>query len=100
MRLHTIIGDELLLAAPPLRAVAPLVRASHERWDGAGYPDRIAGEDIPLAARIVAACDAYDAMTTDRCYRRGMSAADARAELERCSGTQFDPPSWPRSSPS
>jgi diguanylate cyclase (GGDEF)-like protein len=91
MRLHTVIGDELLLAAPPLRAVAPLVRASHERWDGAGYPDGIAGEDIPLAARIVAACDAYDAMTTDRCYRRGMSAADARAELRRCSGTQFDP---------
>jgi diguanylate cyclase (GGDEF)-like protein len=67
------------------------VRASHERWDGGGYPDGIAGEDIPLAARIVAACDAYDAMTTDRCYRRGMSAADARAELRRCSGTQFDP---------
>src|SRR4051794_31075711 len=91
MRLHTTIGDELLLAAPPLRAVAPLVRASHERWDGGGYPDGIAGEDIPLAARIVAACDAYDAMTTDRCYRRGMRAADARAELRRCSGTQFDP---------
>src|SRR3954447_23727582 len=91
MRLHTIIGDDLLLAAPPLRAVAPLVRASHERWDGGGYPDGVAGEDIPLAARIVAACDAYDAMTTDRCYRRGMNAADARAELERCSGSQFDP---------
>src|SRR3954454_206664 len=91
MRLHTILGDDLLLAAPPLRAVAPLVRASHERWDGGGSPDGVAGEDIPLAARIVAACDAYDAMTTDRCYRRGMSAADARAELERCSGTQFDP---------
>src|SRR3954447_9802499 len=90
MRLHTIIGDDLLLAAPPLRAVAPLVRASHERWDGGGSPDGVAGEDIPLAARIVAACDAYDAMTTDRCYRRGMSAADARAELERCSGSQFD----------
>src|SRR3954471_16128426 len=90
MRLHTVIGDDLLLAAPPLRAVAPLVRASHERWDGAGYPDGVAREDIPLAARIVAACDAYDAMTTDRCYRRGMSAADARAELERCSGSQFD----------
>src|SRR3954468_8330948 len=91
MRLHTVIGDDLLLAAPPLRAVAPLVRASHERWDGGGYPGALAGTDIPLAARIVAACDAYDAMTTDRCYRRGMSAADARAELERCSGTQFDP---------
>src|SRR3954452_6822119 len=91
MRLHTVIGDDLLLAARPVRAVAPLVRASHERWDGGGYPDGLAGTDIPLAARIVAGCDAYDAMTTDRCYRRGMSAADARAELERCSGTQFDP---------
>jgi HD-GYP domain-containing protein (c-di-GMP phosphodiesterase class II) len=91
MRRHTIIGDELLLAAPPLRAVAPLVRASHERWDGAGYPDGVAGEDIPIAARIVAACDAYDAMTTDRVYRRAMSAADARAELESCAGSQFDP---------
>src|SRR4051812_13174073 len=89
MRRHTIIGDDLLLAAPPLRSVAPLVRSTHERWDGGGYPDGLAGEDIPLAARIVAACDAYDAMTTDRCYRRGMSAADARAELERCGGSQF-----------
>src|SRR3954462_3815251 len=91
MRRHTIIGDDLLLAAPPLRAVAPLVRSTHERWDGAGYPDCLVGEDIPMAARIVAACDAYDAMTTDRVYRRAMSPADARAELERCAGTQFDP---------
>ena len=91
MRRHTIIGHDMLLAAPPLRAVAPLVRSSHERWDGGGYPDGLAGEDIPLAARIVAACDAYDAMTTDRCYRRGINAAAARAELEACSGTQFDP---------
>src|SRR3954471_2999366 len=90
MRRHTIIGDDLLLAAPPLRAVAPLVRSTHERWDGGGYPDGLAGEEIPLAARIVAACDAYDAMTTDRVYRAGMSPADARAELQRCSGTQFD----------
>jgi diguanylate cyclase (GGDEF)-like protein len=91
MRLHTIIGDELLLAAPPLRAVAPLVRSSHERWDGGGYPDGVAGREIPLAARIVAACDAYDAMTTDRVYRPAMSAADARAELVACAGSQFDP---------
>src|SRR3954447_2523628 len=91
MRRPTIIGDDLLLAAPPLRSVAPLVRSTHERWDGGGYPDGLPGEDIPLAARIVAACDAYDAMTTDRVYRRAMSPADARAELERCAGTQFDP---------
>src|SRR3954466_13748385 len=91
VRRHTIIGDDLLLAAPPLRSVAPLVRSTHERWDGGGYPDCLVGEDIPMAARIVAACDAYDAMTTDRVYRRAMSPADARAELERCAGTQFDP---------
>src|SRR3954471_17904541 len=91
MRRHTSIGDDLLLAAPPLRAVAPLVRSTHERWDGGGYPDGLTREEIPLAGRIVAACDAYDAMTTDRVYRPAMSAADARAELERCSGTQFDP---------
>jgi two-component system, cell cycle response regulator len=75
MRTHTIAGEELLRAAPPLHAIAPLVRASHERWDGGGYPDGVAGERIPLAARIVAACDAFDAMVTDRPYRRGMSAA-------------------------
>jgi diguanylate cyclase (GGDEF)-like protein len=91
MRRHTIIGEELLAAAPPLRAAAPLVRASHERWDGRGYPDGAGAGDIPIAARIVAACDAYDAMTTDRVYRRATSAADARAELQRCAGTQFDP---------
>ena len=91
MRGHTIVGDELLLAAPPLRAVAPLVRASHERWDGGGYPDGVAGAAIPLAARIVAACDAYDAMTTDRVYRRAMRPADARAELDAGAGSQFDP---------
>ena len=91
MRRHTTIGDALLLAAPPLRAVAPLVRASHERWDGGGYPDGVAGAAIPLAARIVAACDAYDAMTTDRVYRPAMRAADARAELDACAGSQFDP---------
>jgi diguanylate cyclase (GGDEF)-like protein len=91
VKTHTILGEALLLAAPPLHAVAPLVRATHERWDGGGYPDGTAGEDIPLPARIVAACDAYDAMVTDRPYRRGMSSADTRAELLACAGTQFDP---------
>src|SRR3954464_3190590 len=91
MRRHTIIGDDLLLAASPLRAVAPLVRSTHERWDGGGYPDGLAGEDIPLAARIVAGCAACDGMTPARVSRRAMSPADARAERERCAGTQFDP---------
>ena len=91
MRQHTIIGERILLAAPALKPVAALVRASHERWDGTGYPDRLAGEAIPLGARIVAVCDAYDAMTADRTYRAAMSASEAIAELRHCAGSQFDP---------
>ena len=67
------------------------MRSSHERWDGAGYPDALVGEDIPLGARIVSVCDAFDAMVADRPYRVGMDPADAVLELERCSGSQFDP---------
>ena len=69
MRRHTIIGERILMAGPGARTVARLVRSSHERWDGGGYPDGLAGEEIPLGARIVAVCDAFDAMTTDRPYR-------------------------------
>jgi two-component system, cell cycle response regulator len=90
MRRHTIIGERILLAAPALRAAARLVRASHERWDGRGYPDGLAGEDIPLGARVVAACDAYHAMTTERPHRPRRSNSEALAELYRCAGTQFD----------
>jgi two-component system cell cycle response regulator len=91
MRQHTIIGERILLAAPALKPVAALVRASHERWDGAGYPDRLAGDAIPLGARIVAVCDAYDAMTSDRTYRAALTPGAAIAELQRCAGSQFDP---------
>ncbi len=91
MRQHTILGDRILSAAPALRPVAMIVRSSHERWDGSGYPDRMSGEQIPLAARIVAVCDAYDAIITDRCYRSGRDAEAARAELRREAGHQFDP---------
>ena len=91
MRRHTVIGERILSAAPALVPVAKLVRSSHERWDGDGYPDGLAGEAIPLGARVVAACDAYDAMTTDRPYRPAMPIADALAEMRRCAGTQFDP---------
>ena len=91
MRRHPLIGERILLAAPALRPVARLVRSSHERWDGGGYPDGLRGDEIPLGARVVAVCDAFDAMTTERPYRDPVSEDDAVAELRRCSGTQFDP---------
>jgi two-component system cell cycle response regulator len=91
IRRHTIIGERIVAAAPALRAVAALVRSSHERWDGGGYPDGLAGEAIPLGARIVSVCDAFDAMVADRPYRAGMDATAALDELLRCAGSQFDP---------
>jgi len=91
MQAHSDIGSTLLERIPMLAEIAPMVRAVHERWDGKGYPDRLAGTDIPIEARIVAACDAWHAMTSDRPYRKAMSKDDARAELTRCSGSQFDP---------
>jgi diguanylate cyclase (GGDEF)-like protein/putative nucleotidyltransferase with HDIG domain len=91
MRRHTEIGERILSAAPALRPIAEIVRASHERWDGNGYPDQTAGDEIPLGARIVFACDAFDAMTATRPYTRPRSTAAALAELQRCAATQFDP---------
>ena len=91
MRRHTIIGERIMQAAPALSAAAPLVRSSHENFDGTGYPDRLAGDDIPLGARVIAVCDAYDAMVSDRPYRAALSHAEALDELRRCAGTQFDP---------
>jgi putative nucleotidyltransferase with HDIG domain len=92
MRRHTIEGQRMLEKIGGFMIeIGRIVRASHERWDGGGYPDGLSGEQIPLEGRIVAACDAYSAMTTTRSYRRAMSALDACAELERCAGTHFDP---------
>jgi len=91
MRRHTLLGERILGAVPALRGVAALVRSSHERFDGCGYPDRLSGAEIPLGARILFACDAFDAMTSDRPYQRAMTHAEAQAELRRCAGTQFDP---------
>ncbi len=88
---HTLIGQRILGAAPALRPIGAIVRSTHEHWDGNGYPDKLAGEAIPLAARIVAACDAYSAMTSDRPYRAARTAEDAVAELRRWAGRQFDP---------
>jgi two-component system cell cycle response regulator len=91
VRRHTLTGERIIAAAPALTAVSRLVRSSHERWDGAGYPDGLAGDTIPLGARIVAVADAFDAMTSGRPYRAAISHEDALAELQRCAGTQFDP---------
>lgn len=89
---HTIWGEEMLSSVGGMLAdVGRVVRSSHEWWDGSGYPDRLAGTDIPVSARIVCACDAFSAMTTDRPYRSARSVADALEELHRCAGTQFDP---------
>ena len=91
IRRHTLIGERIIAAAPALTRVAALVRASHERWDGKGYPDGLAGEAIPLGARIVAVVDAFDAMTSPRPYTTPRSPDEAIEELRRCGGSQFDP---------
>lgn len=89
---HTVEGQRMLeTVGGMLGRVGQLVRSCHEHWDGSGYPDGLAGEQIPLVSRIVCACDAFNAMTTDRPYRRALSVEEAVAELRRCAGTQFDP---------
>jgi putative nucleotidyltransferase with HDIG domain len=92
MRQHTIYGQAMLdKVGGSMTDVGVVVRASHERWDGGGYPDGTAGERIPLAARVVAVADTFSAITTTRSYRRAQSPEEAMAELRRCAGTQFDP---------
>ena len=91
MRRHTVIGERIIAAAPALGRAARLVRASHEAVDGSGYPDGLSGVDIPLGARIIAVCDAFDAMISNRPYSPPKTTEQALAELRRCAGTQFDP---------
>jgi HD-GYP domain-containing protein (c-di-GMP phosphodiesterase class II) len=92
VKMHTIEGQRMLETVGGLmRSVGRIVRSSHERWDGGGYPDGLRGEEIPLEARIVSACDAFDAMTTTRAYRKAMSIDVAVTELTANSGSQFDP---------
>lgn len=91
MKRHPVLGCEIISQIEFLKPIVPFVRGDHERWDGRGYPDDLAGEEIPLIARIVAVVDAYDAMTSDRVYRKAPGKAFAIQELERCAGTQFDP---------
>ena len=88
---HTLIGERIIAAAEGLEHVALTVRSTHERWDGTGYPDGLTGEEIPLAARMIAICDAYDAITSERPYRHASSSERAIEELRASSGTQFDP---------
>ena len=91
MREHTVIGERILASHPAMEPVARIVRSSHERWDGGGYPDGLAGAAIPIGARIVAVCDAYDAMVSARPYSKAVAGDEAMAELRRCAGAQFDP---------
>lgn len=91
MRRHPVIGERILNEVPGFEKVATAVRHEHERWDGKGYPDGLKGEEIPLASRIVLACDAYDAMISHRPYREPLTETEAREQLLRNSGTQFDP---------
>jgi diguanylate cyclase (GGDEF)-like protein/putative nucleotidyltransferase with HDIG domain len=88
---HTIVGAKMLERIPFFAPVQPIVRSAHERWDGNGYPDGLAGEGIPLGARIVCACDAFHAITSERSYSRARSVEEAVEELKRCAGSQFDP---------
>jgi putative nucleotidyltransferase with HDIG domain len=91
MKEHPADGEKLVANVSQLHDVLPAVRHHHERWDGAGYPDGLRGEAIPLMARVMAIADTIDAMTSDRSYRRGLSVDEVRAEVERCAGSQFDP---------
>jgi putative nucleotidyltransferase with HDIG domain len=91
MRRHPVIGARIVSSAPALASTAPLILSSHERTDGRGYPEGLSGEQIPLGARIIAVCDAFEAMTSERVYREAISIDLALDELRRNSGTQFDP---------
>jgi HD-GYP domain-containing protein (c-di-GMP phosphodiesterase class II) len=90
VRQYPIVGERILRASPALRSIAGIVRSSHENWDGSGYPDGIAGDEIALAARIIRVCSAYVAMTSDRPYRPALSDEEALNELMRLAGSEYD----------
>jgi HD-GYP domain-containing protein (c-di-GMP phosphodiesterase class II) len=91
MKLHPVIGAEMIQGIPYLAPATPAVRHHHERWNGTGYPDGLEGEDIPLAARIITVADALDAMTTERPYRPPLTQEQAYEEILRCEGSFYDP---------
>jgi HD-GYP domain-containing protein (c-di-GMP phosphodiesterase class II) len=88
---HPVLGERILAPISQLDEVRRIVRAAHEHFDGSGYPDGLVGEDIPVESRIVLACDAFHAMTTDRPYRRALGVDEAKQRLRDGAGTQFDP---------
>jgi HD-GYP domain-containing protein (c-di-GMP phosphodiesterase class II) len=91
MKNHSVFGEEIINRFDILSNEARITRHHHERFDGGGYPDRLAGEAIPYCSRLIAICDTYDAMVTDRPYRRGMAEDKTLEEIKMCRGTQFDP---------
>jgi HD-GYP domain-containing protein (c-di-GMP phosphodiesterase class II) len=91
MKTHPQLGAQILEPVRALAGAAELVISCHEHWDGSGYPNGLAGPEIPLGARVILACDAYDAITTDRVYRKARASQEAMQELRRCSGRDFDP---------
>jgi HD-GYP domain-containing protein (c-di-GMP phosphodiesterase class II) len=91
LQMHTVVGAEIVARIIEYRLCAAIIRHHHERWDGGGYPDGLSGTDIPIGARIICVADAFDAMTSDRPYRRAMSAEAAIEEVRRNAGGQFDP---------
>lgn len=91
MKLHAIDSQKLVESVSSLKHLAPYIRSHHERWDGKGYPDGIYGEQIPWISRLILLADTFDAMTSTRIYRKFKSADEAYAEIERCTGSQFDP---------
>jgi len=91
MKQHAEQGANMLASVEGAEAIVPIMRHHHERYDGKGYPDGISGDNIPLLSRMLAICDTFDAMTTNRCYRKPVALEECIAEIKRCSGTQFDP---------
>lgn len=91
IRMHPVAGARLIEGVPDFRAALPYVLHHHEWWDGTGYPSGLSGEEIPVEARVLCIADAFDAMTSERAYRRALTVDEALGELERCAGTQFDP---------
>ena len=91
MKSHSAYGEQIISRFDILSNEAQITRHHHERFDGTGYPDRLTGDAIPFSSRLIALCDTYDAMTTDRPYRKGRTHEETMAEIKRCRGKQFDP---------